>query len=241
MQPTFAGSSTAGSERKRIGALTGLGGALLMIGGSFVTWIESFGTGFSGWDLYDSQNDVGKFPFMIDETFRSTFDPFFTGGTTVALGLVLAGLAIAVLLAPERPAGTTRTRVHPALYVAVVLAVVAAFLVAAINLRTYFGRPDGVDVSLAVGFWIPVVGIALAAFGLTSAAGRTRRELAAARQGPPVPPRAAPAPAPAPPLTAPGWYPDPAHRHQVRYWDGTAWTSHVGDAGAQSDDPVPIG
>lgn len=34
------------------------------------------------------------------------------------------------------------------------------------------------------------------------------------------------------------WYPDPSGRHQHRYWDGAAWTDHVGDGGAQSSDPV---
>ena len=38
--------------------------------------------------------------------------------------------------------------------------------------------------------------------------------------------------------TEAGWYPDPYRRHQVRYWDGSAWTEHVGDAGEQGTDPV---
>lgn len=28
-----------------------------------------------------------------------------------------------------------------------------------------------------------------------------------------------------------GWYPDPAGRHQHRYWDGAGWTTEVADAG----------
>ena len=36
----------------------------------------------------------------------------------------------------------------------------------------------------------------------------------------------------------PNWYPDPAGRHEYRYWDGAAWTGHVGDAGKQSEDPL---
>ncbi|HUY64075.1 MAG TPA: DUF2510 domain-containing protein [Acidimicrobiales bacterium] len=36
-----------------------------------------------------------------------------------------------------------------------------------------------------------------------------------------------------------GWYADPSGRHQLRYWDGTAWTEHVSDAGQQSNDPLP--
>lgn len=35
-----------------------------------------------------------------------------------------------------------------------------------------------------------------------------------------------------------GWHPDPFGRHEVRYHDGTVWTSHVANSGAQSqDDP----
>lgn len=29
----------------------------------------------------------------------------------------------------------------------------------------------------------------------------------------------------------PGWYPDPAARHQYRYWDGSTWTDQASDAG----------
>ena len=28
-------------------------------------------------------------------------------------------------------------------------------------------------------------------------------------------------------LTEPGWYPDPAGEHHLRYFNGTGWTSHV--------------
>lgn len=36
---------------------------------------------------------------------------------------------------------------------------------------------------------------------------------------------------------ASGWLPDPTGRHQHRYWNGTAWTSAVADAGVHSEDP----
>ena len=40
-------------------------------------------------------------------------------------------------------------------------------------------------------------------------------------------------------MTTPAnWYPDPTGRHQVRYWDGTAWTDHVANNGVSSTDPV---
>ena len=36
----------------------------------------------------------------------------------------------------------------------------------------------------------------------------------------------------------PDWYPDPAGRHEYRYWDGNAWTDQVADHGRQSVDPM---
>ncbi len=35
---------------------------------------------------------------------------------------------------------------------------------------------------------------------------------------------------------APGWFADPAGRHQARYWDGRGWTDHVADDGAVTAD-----
>ncbi|HEY5664486.1 MAG TPA: phospholipid scramblase-related protein [Ilumatobacter sp.] len=37
------------------------------------------------------------------------------------------------------------------------------------------------------------------------------------------------------------WYPDPTTRHQLRYWDGSAWTDHVSDQGVTGSDPVAGG
>ena len=38
--------------------------------------------------------------------------------------------------------------------------------------------------------------------------------------------------------TPANWYPDPMGRHQMRYWNGTAWTEHVTTNGVQSVDPL---
>lgn len=35
-----------------------------------------------------------------------------------------------------------------------------------------------------------------------------------------------------------GWYPDPARRHELRYWDGDHWSPSVSDAGVRSTDPL---
>jgi hypothetical protein len=35
-----------------------------------------------------------------------------------------------------------------------------------------------------------------------------------------------------------GWHADPSRRFQYRYWDGSAWTSHVHTNGVAAHDPV---
>jgi uncharacterized protein YxjI len=40
---------------------------------------------------------------------------------------------------------------------------------------------------------------------------------------------------------APGWYPDPAGRHEYRYWNGWRWTDDVSSHGRQSVDTPPAG
>ncbi len=39
-------------------------------------------------------------------------------------------------------------------------------------------------------------------------------------------------------MASPSWHPDPFHRHELRWWDGTAWTDHVMDEGIAATDPV---
>jgi hypothetical protein len=34
------------------------------------------------------------------------------------------------------------------------------------------------------------------------------------------------------------WLPDPSGGHELRYWDGTAWSPHVSDAGTTAQDPL---
>jgi hypothetical protein len=52
-----------------------------------------------------------------------------------------------------------------------------------------------------------------------------------------MPAGVAPAAVPAGSVPA-AWSPDPTGRHQLRYWDGSAWTANVSDNGAVSQDPV---
>jgi Protein of unknown function (DUF2510) len=43
---------------------------------------------------------------------------------------------------------------------------------------------------------------------------------------------------PPPPAAPAAWVPDPTGRHELRYWDGAAWTAHVSDRGAEATDPL---
>ena len=45
-------------------------------------------------------------------------------------------------------------------------------------------------------------------------------------------------PATPPNGTPAAWLPDPAGRHEYRYWDGGGWTEHVSDDGDASTDPI---
>lgn len=57
--------------------------------------------------------------------------------------------------------------------------------------------------------------------------------------GVPGPGPGGPAPvAPAAPGPPPGWHPDPAGRHEHRYWDGATWSDQVSDGGVVAIDPL---
>ncbi len=57
--------------------------------------------------------------------------------------------------------------------------------------------------------------------------------------GPPIA-GAAPAPgqAQAQAQNPPAWHPDPTRRHELRWWDGQAWSGSVSDNGVVTTDPV---
>jgi hypothetical protein len=50
------------------------------------------------------------------------------------------------------------------------------------------------------------------------------------------------APPPPPPVSLPtvpaSWQADPVGRHQMRFWDGQAWTAHVSNSGVAATDPI---
>jgi hypothetical protein len=52
--------------------------------------------------------------------------------------------------------------------------------------------------------------------------------------------RAAVTSTPEQPLPAAAWYADPTRRFDLRYWDGTRWTEHVGRGGVVTTDPLGV-
>lgn len=101
--------------------------------------------------------------------------------------------------------------------------------------RTALGRTVGI-VS-----WIPIViGSFLGASTPTSVSAPQRLKCLRCNEynamvRPPTRPAAAPAaggPAPA------SWQPDPAGRHEARYWDGVTWSDLVADGGVTATDPL---
>ena len=60
---------------------------------------------------------------------------------------------------------------------------------------------------------------------------------AVAAEPAPAPAPPSPPPAPATPSIPAGWYPDPAGRFELRYWDGNAWSEHTARQGQMYTDP----
>lgn len=83
-----------------------------------------------------------------------------------------------------------------------------------------FGMPGGPEIWIIAILCLPVW--VVVAIVLAANAGRRRTGQ--------YPMQAAPVPA--------GWFADPTGRHQLRYWDGAAWTAFVADAGIQTEDPL---
>jgi hypothetical protein len=66
----------------------------------------------------------------------------------------------------------------------------------------------------------------------------TDRAPASTNLAPPTGPGPRPRETSGEPLPVAGWYVDPTRRFELRYWDGTRWTEHVGRAGGRFVDPA---
>ncbi len=225
-------------RRSQNGGLIAVAGGVVTAIGVFLPWVTGGGESFTGWELYDLRQEAEENPFVIDEMFGDTFDPFFTGAPVLVAGVLLALVGVAVYAAKKRPP-PARYRVSPGLYISGMLLGVVAFLMVFLNVYSVLTPPDFVDVSIGIGLILSTVGVFAAMVGIGQSAAK-RSELRAAPAAW-TPPQAPAAPVPQPAVGAPqppNWYPDPAGRHQMRFWDGTTWSSHVSDNGIQSEDPL---
>ena len=116
------------------------------------------------------------------------------------------------------------------------LLAVLVLLMASLNVFSILGAPDGIDVAIGFGLVVTMVG-AIADPGWCGPERGNPRELGRRRGGLP-PAGAGRGPDDSRRPEPPNWYPDATGRHQMRYWDGQAWTSHVSDGGALSEDPL---
>jgi hypothetical protein len=229
--------TTDWERRSRNGGLIAIGGGFLTVVGVFLPWITGGGDSLTGWELYDLRQEAGENPFLVDRMFDSTFDPYVTGAPMLVFGGLLVVIGIAVYVAKLRPP-PSRYRISPSLYITGMLVGIGGFMAVVLNVYSTLGAPDFIDVSMGVGLIVSGIGVIAAILGIGRSAAR-RGDLAAAPAvwPPQAPTTAQPQPAAGAPQP-PNWYPDPAGHHQMRYWDGTSWSSHVSDNGVPSEDPL---
>ena len=195
----------------------------------------------TGWDSTTAAEEAGDNPFVVDKMFHTTFDPFFTGAPVLVLGVLLGLIGVGIYAARKRPP-PSRYRVSPGLYITGMLLGVVAFLMVFLDVFSTLRAPELMDVSIGMGLIVSGLGIVAAVVGIGQSSA-TRRELAAGSAWtPPRGARGAGAAAGGRRTPTAQLVPDPAGHHQMRFWDGATWSSHVSDNGVQSEDPlVPTG
>jgi hypothetical protein len=95
--------------------------------------------------------------------------------------------------------------------------------------RAILDKRTGWAISILVGGFVPPIGLLLAVIYLAAI---RKRQVPAPEKSPAVGPG---------PLAGAGWLEDPSGQHQLRYWDGVAWTSQVSNDGAVETSPLMTG
>lgn len=132
-------------------------------------------------------------------------------GVVLACALVYAGIKLNDLLV------STPARLEQLVIAEMAVSVLNVVLVALLF------RPAFAQVALSL-----VVSVAIGLYLLSAI-----RRLAADAVAAPTPVNAQAEPGP-----AATWHTDPTTRHELRYWNGSAWTEHVSDAGVVATDPI---
>jgi hypothetical protein len=211
----------------------------MTVAGTWLPWLTGDGEDLSGWKMLELRAEYDENRFAVGEMFRDSLDPFFTGGSTLALGLlgfVLVGIGLLVALAGPTSA------LHPALRFAGLGTFAAVSATMALNVLSILRAPADVRdlIGIGLGLFVVLLGGIIGAVGMVLAGGPSR---VAATGAVPMAMAATPTATTDPAANtgaapAPGWYADATGRHQLRYWDGNAWTANVGDGGVQGHDPI---
>lgn len=83
-----------------------------------------------------------------------------------------------------------------------------------------------------------VDGMMVAPNGATLGPGPSAALIPGGPQAPGMPPQGMPPQDAAAAANPPAWHPDPTRRHELRWWDGQAWSGSVSDGGVVTTDPV---
>jgi len=225
-------------RRSGAGGLVAIGGGVLVVLATFMTWMSFQGFGISGWDLVDADRRPSGNFLVIGEAFQDGFNPFVTGAVGLLFGVLLVVVGIVLFVVPKRPPPAALS-VHPAVVIPALLGGIVALLVLLGNVVTIV-RSSFVEVSPGIGLILAIVGVIAGLVGVVLASiggGRAAARPAPAGAYPTGAPAAVPPPSTAPMAQPANWYPDPLARHEFRYWDGQVWTGQVSDGGAVGDDP----
>ncbi|HUC38258.1 MAG TPA: DUF2510 domain-containing protein [Acidimicrobiales bacterium] len=163
-----------------------------------------------------------------------------------AVVFVAAFAALVTVLSIARARGLLVTRQFQFLALGLWV-LVAGEVVRCVASGIVFGPPPYSVTSIRVGLSLPAfvgaVGFVVLGWAALGRVGELATSVALGQAWYPASGsgQAAPATWAGPPEAAisvpPSWQPDPAGRHEVRWWDGVRWTEHVLDRGQPSVDP----
>ncbi len=168
------------ARSRGIGALLAIAGALIMIAGIFIPWLEySDGRRLSGWKVYQDHVDSGGNGFVITRMFSAEATSILITGFTILIAAILVILAALWVLGLARKGGGLGLRrlEGPAAFPAIQIANLALGL-AIINLVMVLAGDHAQPVLAGPGLYIVIAGGLLTCVGMFTAV-RTRRGAAA--------------------------------------------------------------
>jgi len=177
-EPAREASAASIARSRRIGAVVAIAGALVMIGGIFLPWLDYGDSRVTGWGLYQSDATGGGDGFLVTAAFGAQARSIlFTGFTLLVADILVIMAAVWVLaLARRHRLGTPRLAgqiVFPTMQIATL-----TLGLGIINLVMLLASEHARPVSAGPGLFVVVAGGLVAAAGMFAAVG-TRRGVAA--------------------------------------------------------------